>query len=165
MSPDTVHIMDSMSLFMQTNITTILQIAKIYQPSKYLLNVHKLSVQQQEGTMDCGIFAVAFAVEVCVGNNVENVSFNQKKMRKHLYDCLSKGVMTPFPKMSSKLEHLPRPTCVERKLKVYCLCKMPEVADSKMISCDICNHWFHYSCVNLQFDEDPKYWECPLCLQ
>ena len=159
--------MDSLGMFMKMNVDSILQIAKIYQPATgaSVLELHKLSVQQQHGTLDCGLFAIAFAVEVCLGNNVEVVSFKQKKMRSHLIDCLNKGIMSPFPKKHPNKESLPHPTSMVCAIKVYCYCKMPEQYDVKMISCDSCNHWFHYSCVNLQLNQSPRYWECPSCLQ
>jgi hypothetical protein len=42
------------------------------------LKLRKLPVQQQNGTLDCELFAVAYAVEVCTGNPPADVSFNQK---------------------------------------------------------------------------------------
>ena len=69
--------MDSLELFMKMNVDTLLQIAKIYQPAPCVsvLELQKLSVQQQHGTQDCGLFAIAFALEMCLGSNVETVSF------------------------------------------------------------------------------------------
>ena len=159
--------MDSLGLFMKMNVDTLLQIAKIYQPAPCasVLELQKLSVQQQHGTQDCGLFAIAFALmEVCLGSNVETVSFKQSKMRSHLIDCLNKGLMSPFPKKHPNKECLPRPTSMVHTVKVYCYCKMPEQYDVKMISCDSYNRWYHYSCVNLQLSQSPRYWECPSCI-
>ena len=97
-SSGTVQIMDSLGLFMKMNVATLLQISKIYPPSNSVLQLHKLSVQQQDGTLDCGLFAIAFAV-VCLGGSTENVSFDQK-MRRHLYDCLNGRSISAFPKKS-----------------------------------------------------------------
>ena len=152
--------MDSLGLFTKMNVDTLLQIAKIYQPAPCasvpcasVLELQKLSVQQQHGTQDCGLFAIAFALKVCLGSIVETVSFKQSKMQIH---CLNKELMSPFPKKHPNKECLPRPTSMVRTVKVYCYCKMPEQYDVKMISCDSCNRWYHYSCVNLQLSQSPR---------
>ena len=75
---------------MKMNITTILQIAKIYGsilPTRKasevsLLPVCKLSVQQQTGAVDCGLYAIAFAVDLCMGRNPKYSHFDQTRMRK-----------------------------------------------------------------------------------
>ena len=141
--------MDSLGSFIALNLATVLQICKIYSAPKdhSTLKLRKLPVQQQCGTLDCGLFAVAYAVEVCMGNSPA-VSFDQKRMRFHLYACLSDGVMSPFPKMSRAREYLPRPTDRSLNVKVYCLCKLPEEYDSFMIECESCRQWYHCSCEN-----------------
>ena len=92
--------MDSLGSFMSLNLPTVLQICKIYSiPKQASLKLKKLPVQQQNGAVDCGLFAVAYAVEVCYGYSPSVVSFDQRKMRTHLHQCLSKGMIVPFPKM------------------------------------------------------------------
>lgn len=159
-----VHVMDSLGLFMSLNLFTVLQIAKIYSlpKSQSVLRLHKMSVQQQQGTLDCGLFAIAYAVEVCLGRNPQCASFDQQKMREHLYTCLTKGVLTSFPKMSES-EMLPRPTPVVHKVQLYCICQMPEEYDEEMISCDVCQEWFHTSCVRIDAKKPPQKWKCYRC--
>ena len=100
-----MQVMDSLGLFMSLNLSTVLQIAKIYSIPTHshqsVLEIQKMSVQQQHGTVDCGLFSVAFAVELCLGRNPQHASFDQKNMRDHLYSCFTSGVITSFPKMSS----------------------------------------------------------------
>ena len=117
---------------MMLNLATFLQICKIYSvPQNHTtLKLRKLPVQQQNGTLGCGLFAVAYAVEVCAGNSPADVSFNQKRLRSNLYTCLSDGVMSPFPKVSRAREFLPR--------NFYLTCKLPEEYDSFMIQCESC---------------------------
>ena len=159
-----VQVLDSLGLFMPLNQSTVLQIAKIYSvpTDQSVLEIQKLSVQQQHGTLDCGLFSIAFAVEMCLGHNPQYASFNQQKMREHLYMCFRNGVITAFPKMSSS-ELLPRPSPVCHKVKIYCSCRMPEEYDEFMISCDVCHQWFHTSCVNIKADSFPDQWECYTC--
>ena len=66
------------------------------------LDIKSVSVQQQKGRKDCGVFAVAYAVEVCLGRNPQYSVFDQTKMRPHLYKCLSQGVLKPFPRSTSE---------------------------------------------------------------
>ena len=154
-----VMVMDSMALFLSLNNSTILQISKIYRVST--LEIRTVSVQQQKGSLDCGLFAVAFAVEVCLGRNPQYAKLDQSKMRNHLYECLTERVMKPFPRSSS--ETLPRPSPLVRYIKIYCKCRMPEDYDEKMVCCDGCEDWYHMSCVNLKKKELPEIWFCHVC--
>ncbi len=45
------------------------QIALITQPSHNFINVDLETTQFQTGYSDCGLYAIAFATEVCYGNN------------------------------------------------------------------------------------------------
>ena len=48
--------------FHAMNDTIVLQIAEIFAvPDQSSVKIRKLSMQQQDGTVDCGAFAVAFA--------------------------------------------------------------------------------------------------------
>ena len=74
-----VYVLDSLSLFMSLNKHTAFQVAQIYSiPATRSLQVKRLSVQQQHGTLDCGVFSIAYAVEICSGRNPEEAHFNQK---------------------------------------------------------------------------------------
>ena len=153
--------MDSLSSSdVKTSLDILLQIAKIYSTAKSILQLNRLSVQQQAGIHDCGIFAIAYAVETCHRNDVQKTVFDQKLMRKHLHDCFNNGILTPFPQKLKSPSVLRSVRKVER-FRVYCSCKMPEEFDIKMISCDQCHAWFHYKCVNLKLDQHPKTWKCP----
>jgi hypothetical protein len=143
-----VMVMDSMALFLSLNNSTILQISKIYRVPNSTLEIRTVSVQQQKGSSDCGVFAVAYAVEVCLGRNPQYARFDQTRMRNHLYECLTEGVMKPFPR--SDYETLPRPSPLVLHIKIYCECRMPEDYDENMVCCDGCEDWYHMSCVNLK---------------
>ena len=139
--------MDSLGLLMELNSTTILQISQLVNTNKNYFNVEKLAVQQQVGISDCGLFAIAFAVETCLmDNNMEMVYFNQLEMRNHLCICLEKGKITPFPKVKNSSNILTRSKHQTIKINVYCLCRLPDLYDHEMIQCDICKRWYHYKC-------------------
>lgn len=160
-----MHVMDSLALFSKMNQATVLQIARIYSrtvpPSQSFFTIERLSVQQQDGTFDCGLFAVANAVEVCLNSNPVSAQYDQKKMRRHLEDCLNDETLRSFPMCST--EPLPRPTRTVHKIKLYCICRMPEEYDEMMICCDSCSQWYHVSCMKLGQAETSDYWVCCVC--
>lgn len=159
-------VLDSLSLFMGLSISAVLQISKIYKVShkKSTIDVHKLSVQQQKGVHDCGLFSVAYAMEICLGRNPQCAHFDQSKMRNHLFECLCEGTMTAFPKLSPHdSEALPRPSPVIKHIKVYCICRLPEEYDD-MVCCDGCDRWYHITCMKLRNKNlQAKQWKCQEC--
>lgn len=145
------------------NQATVWQIARIYScavpPSQSFFTIEKLSVQQ-DGTLDCGLVAVANAVEVCLNSNPVSAQYDQKMIR-HLEDCLNDETLRPFPMCST--EPLPRPTRTVHKIKLYCICRMPEEYDERMICCDSCSQWYHVSCMKVGQAETSYYWVCCVC--
>ena len=159
-----VNVLDSLGYFMgPLNLETPLQIAKIYSVplGERHLRIKKLSVQQQHGTSDCGLFALAFATEICSRGDAQAACFDQKKMRRHLSMCLTKGVIKPFPKATS--EPFPRPTERLSTYRVYCHCRSLEEFDHKMVECTRCKSWYHVTCVGLHQKEVPIHWKCDRC--
>ena len=128
-----------------------LQIAQIYGPtctSKGGLSIRKVSVQQQEvGTLDCGLFAVAYATEVCYGMDPAKASFEQSKMNIHLVQCLEAGNLARFPQTSKVTKGL-RPPSIVLHLELYCYCNMPESYED-MIECESCKKWYHKTCAGI----------------
>ena len=59
--------------------------------------VYKVNMQQQRGVYDCGLFAIASAYELCSGNNLEKIEFEQSKMHVHYQQCLVNNRLTAFP--------------------------------------------------------------------
>ena len=140
-----------------------LQLSKLFSPpqSKSSLRIEIQPVQQQEGVHDCGLFSIACATEVCVGVKPESVQFDRPIMKQHLITCLEKRYFQPFPKFTG-IESVPRPTRQFTRIKLYCTCHMPECYDTRMIACDKCNKWYHFSCV-LKAKKTPTYWLCNIC--
>ena len=56
-----------------------------------------MPVQQQEGSDDCGLFAIAFATSLCFGQDPCYTSYYQARMRNHLRECLIGKRISPFP--------------------------------------------------------------------
>ena len=167
---DCVRIMDSRSNVcevMNENLQLQLQLSKIYAPVALhpcnILKVEVLSVQQQLGLHDCGLFAIAYATELAAGGDPERVQFHQERMREHLVHCLTRQHFLPFPK-SVKHNSLHRPNRPVQEIMLYCTCRMPEAYDEKMICCDSCNSWFHFSCIDLHYSKNPAIWKCFKCM-
>jgi Ulp1 family protease len=52
-------------------------------------SIVQVQVPSQTGSDDCGCFAIAYAIELCKGNNPAFLEFQQEKMRAHLNDITS----------------------------------------------------------------------------
>ena len=55
------------------------------------------NVQQQFGSSDCGLFAIAFTVHLAFGDDPQHIAFEQSQMRPHLLKCFQRKKMEPFP--------------------------------------------------------------------
>ena len=67
-----------------------------------MLYIHVPPVQQQSGIVDCGVFAIAFAIHAALGENVGEIEFQQEEMRSHLSKCLWKKNVFSFSKVGGK---------------------------------------------------------------
>ena len=65
----TVHVYDSMFRCVGTCVS--MQSASMLQSSEDHISFRIQNVQIQDGGVDCGLFAIAFATEYCFGNNPE----------------------------------------------------------------------------------------------
>ena len=81
-------------------------------------------IQQQRGLVDCGVFAIAFAVHLALGDDVTRLNFNQGQMRKHLLKCFQEKVMTPFPQTKPGPHYQSYFPIME--IELFCSCLMPE---------------------------------------
>ena len=75
--------MYTLCLFFDLNDHSLLQISKIVSTSKSFLNIKKVATQQQLGVRDCGLLAIAYALEACLENTSDYVKFEQKTMHHH----------------------------------------------------------------------------------
>ena len=81
-----------------------MQLLQMY--GKQKLNISLLKVQQQNNSVDCSIFAVAFCTEFCYTGKrgVLQAEFDILRMREHLINCFENMEMTPFPKFRTKMK-------------------------------------------------------------
>ena len=92
------------------------------------LRLEIVPVQQQDGVHDCGLFAIAYGTEECLGRRPEPANFEQALMRQHLIKCLQKESFDPFPRASLP-SILPQLNSVFKLIKLYCICHMPDHFD------------------------------------
>ena len=57
----------------------------------------KMKTQKQEGSKDCGLFAIAIATAIAYGADITVLRFNQAATRSHLVQCFTDKVLTLFP--------------------------------------------------------------------
>ena len=72
------------SIYNDLDMESIQQICAIMKPTGKNLIFQKCPVQNQEGGSDCGLFAIAFAVSICLGINPSKFIYDQENMRRHL---------------------------------------------------------------------------------
>jgi hypothetical protein len=75
------------------------QITALYSPANSIPESHQaVIVHPQEGSTDCGVFAIAYAFELALGNDPSLFMFDQSKMREHLLACFENRYVSPFQK-------------------------------------------------------------------
>ena len=116
---DSIQIFDSCEKFILCSQLKK-QLSEIY--PKMCTNFDLVPSPQQKGALDCGVFAIANLVEYLMGSSIENVEYDQEKMRNHLVQCLKNQKMTKFPKKRGRKR--------VNELNV----KMIEVIDSRVVN-------------------------------
>ena len=176
---DEVKVYDSM--FHSTTYATKKQIASILHTKSYQVKLQIAMTQFQENSLDCGVYAIAFATDLCHGNDPSQFKYDLPfKLRMHLLDNLKAQKMIPFPsvKLKCRLGYL------TEKMNIYCKCRLlyvaehgfpskvfPKSEDIHMIQCYTCEEWYHRSCVNLSVIEikklrkDDTKWLCEKCAE
>ena len=118
--------------------------------------------QFQNGTSDCGLFALAFASVIAKGDDPSKYTFDQSAMRRHILSCIINKKFTDFP--TRRIGRGITKHITTFKFKVHCKCRMPELPGDKMIQC---NEWFHVGlCVNVPdkfLHQKSLPWYCDSC--
>ena len=103
------------------------------------------AMQKQQGTADCGLFAIAVAFSLLSGNDPSQQHYDQEIMRTHLALCFQMGDVATFPvkKSVAKMQKKKKET-----VDLFCHCRLPYNGEF-MIECSTCAQWFHRSCENI----------------
>ena len=147
------------SMFHSVTYFTKKQIASITRSKSHEIILKMGQTQIQENSLDCGIYAITFATDLCYGEDPSQKKFDKPyKLRMHLIDNLRQQKMEKFPSIKLKREL----GYLTEKMSIYCKCRLPYVGeyshvpskyrksdDSQMIQCYTCEEWYHKTCVNL----------------
>ena len=97
-------------------------------------------MQEQSGTSDCGLFAIATATAICNGQDLCMLEFDQFLMWKHLLQCFQNGAVLPFPSQSIAAR---KPKVLKKEVVEYTVIVGSRIQVRKMVQCDGCQKWFH----------------------
>ena len=140
-NPEIVRVYDS--LYSSCSPSIQQQIACMVNTAKPAITLEFIDVHRQKGSNDCGVFAVAYAVSLCLNEEPGNLSFNlQPALRQHLIQCVEAGEFTSFPVLNRK-RHEGFKVNSRQLVKVYCTCRLPRLAEIPMICCSNCHEWYH----------------------
>jgi hypothetical protein len=97
----TVRLYDSLNLTPTRNLLE--QMAAIYHPGSDNATMARMTQQvyianKQRGAKDCGLFAIAYAVDLAQGVEPSNIKYDQARMRRHLLGCFARGAIKRFPR-------------------------------------------------------------------
>jgi hypothetical protein len=100
----TVFLLDSKIPRQTVSASTQIQMSRIYSSNGNMIPVNLPTVQQQTNSIDCGVFAIAYATEFCFNQYTggKGLTFNTSVMRDHLLQCLSNGNCSHFQKSNHR---------------------------------------------------------------
>jgi ribonuclease HI/exonuclease III len=105
-----LRLYDSLNTRPTTNLLE--QFAAIYSPGSNSTAMARRTEQihmahRQRGARDCGLFAIAYAVDLAQGVEPSRIKYNQPLMRSHLLRCFASGTITQFPRHLASSEERP----------------------------------------------------------
>ncbi len=103
-------------------------------------------VQKQWGLSDCGLFASAFATDLCHGLDPVNEKYDQTAMHQHYVHCLGTNAMVPFPNTNKRVPC--QMTCIKTLVDIHCVCRLPN-DHQPYVRCFFCQEWYHPTCVKI----------------
>ncbi|XP_078665659.1 polycystin-1-like protein 2 [Branchiostoma floridae x Branchiostoma belcheri] len=148
------------------DMTTSLQV-QLYQSyatfadqESNVLTIILPEVQRQNNVIDCGLFTIAWAVDIAEGRDVSSIAYDDRKMRSHLAMCFKQGRLAPFPRLTSQQRKKVGLTRVSR-ISLVCHCKQEERL-GRMERCVACQRIIHVSCLPFSPPSDDT-WVCGDC--
>ena len=149
------------SLYSNIPVSVVDQIICLLHPQTDDIEIRSMKMQQQQGSSDCGLFAIAVATSLCHGEDPTVIRWRQSEMRPHLIECLESEIIVPFPKECSQEEEQGETKMVITQT-VHCVCRRRKRRREKMIQCKNCSKLFHEKCVKLETPAT-SHWNCNNC--
>ena len=157
-----IRVYDSLYKTLSKDLVHLIANMVYYSPLPQLKMV-TMDVEKQSNGSDCGVLAIAYAFDICIGLNPCVVKFDHSKIRQHLATCLENCQVSRFPVVGDRDSVTRKPKTVE----LHCSCRMPEEEGDQMAMCDSCNVWYHRHCMDIPSEvfgsESEVHWECKRC--
>ena len=100
-----------------------------------------MNIQKQARAKDRGLFAIANAVSMAMGEDPFNEEFDQGSLRRQLVNSIEQGLTKPFISMDFGRKWRYSKTS---NVNIYCQCR--GIAEGQMIQCEHCVRWYHKEC-------------------
>ena len=160
-----VYVYDSL-LPNKVDLSVIKQVCSLVKTPSERLYFNIVDVMRQRNSFDCGLHALATAVDIVFKRDPARSHWDLSSMRAHLVLCLERRKIYPFPTTSERPIRFGRRIKFYKEIDVHCCCRMPY--DSKeldgMIQCQMCKVWFHGRCVSTNIEEyKHRSWLCNKC--
>ena len=137
------------SLYSSIPMSTADQIINQVHPGDQKISIKSMNMQKQNGTSDCGLFAISVATAICYKLDPTVVRWAQGEMREHLVRSLEAERITPFPTTNN--EDTKQKGVVKKALTlaVHCICRKRHKRAERMKQCLKCQQWFHEKCMSI----------------
>lgn len=129
------------------------------------LQVSIAGIQKQQGANDCGLFAIANALEFALGYEPTSAYYEQTKMRHHLLKCLVDQVIERFPQTNAPHTGSRQQLIPSSLMRIHCMCECgyADTYDSEHIRCPSCKRHYHKKCMKMDIENSPNLWICLQC--
>ncbi|XP_068726255.1 uncharacterized protein [Montipora capricornis] len=152
------------SLYRKPNASAIEHACRMMHHMGDAVTLVNEKVQRLLDSSDCGLFALAFAANLCHGLDPTNRSYDQAKMQEHYISCLESRTITPFRTTTGRVPYHMDTTKIT--VPIFCECRLPN--DKKeYVQCSQCCtcSWYHTNCVMVPewAIKTKRKWQCQKC--
>ena len=137
----------------------------LYLPSAPEIHVDIQPVQRQTNGTNCGIFAIAYAVDLANRQDPTKIRYDEGKMRKHFHDCLQAESLKPFP-CNAGYHYCAQREIKRKNIDLFCICRRPYRKGTLTMKCSMCRESFHKDCMDIPdiVFEQRSFWCCKSCI-
>ena len=140
------------------------------------LRIIRAGVQQQSNGTNCGLFSIAFAVDIAFGITPKERAYAESEMRNHLLKCFKNRKMSPFPQVPPKHRGIKKSKDSILIEDVHCTCRRIYITSDMekdpgffMAMCSVCEEWYHKKCLKIppkvfKSNNAANNWKCLYCL-
>ena len=142
-------------------------VANMFNVQTSSLTFRVMNVSKQKGSVDCGLFAIAYAEMLATDVDPCNFILSQPLMREHLMRCLSENQLRAFPVAGQQT--IRRSVVRSTSVKLYCQCRSTHLPGDEMLLCNQCHEWYHKRCLRITDEAFARFagttipYVCPRC--